>query len=91
MYELATPHAPSTDLIARSVVASLAPSGEKTNWVMFYGVGGGVDFNFSKHVGLRVQADLVRDHLFDDLLKDARNTVRFSIGPCFNFGHNIVK
>jgi hypothetical protein len=32
----------------------------------------------------------VWDHLFNDLLKDGRWTTRFSIGPCFNFGGNIV-
>jgi hypothetical protein len=31
----------------------------------------------------------VYDHLFNDVLKDGRWTVRFSIGPCFNFGRNI--
>ena len=91
MHEVATPHASASDPIAQGIVASLAPTGEKTDSVVFYGVGGGADFNVSKHVGLRVQVDVVHDHMFDDLLKDSRNTVRFSIGPCFNFGHNIVK
>jgi len=27
----------------------------------------------------------------DDLLRNARNTVRFSIGPAFNFGPNIAR
>jgi hypothetical protein len=85
--ESATPN--PTDAIAKGVVAQLAPEGVKNDNAIFYGVGGGIDFNFSRHVGLRVQGDFVRDHLFDDLLKDARNTVRFSIGPCFNFGPNI--
>jgi hypothetical protein len=58
---------------------------------MFVGFGGGFDILFSKHVGWRTQADLVYDHLFNDLLKDARFTVRFSAGPCFNFGKNIVE
>jgi hypothetical protein len=89
IHELATPHA--GDAIAAGVVTQLAPSGEKTDWEMFYGFGGGVDIRVSKRLGLRVQADLVRDHLFSDMLKDARNTVRFSIGPCFNAGKNIVK
>ena len=69
----------------------LAPSGKKTDWTIFYGFGGGADFLFSKHVGLRVQADLVYDHLFNDLLQDGRFTTRFSVGPCFNFGKNIAK
>jgi hypothetical protein len=79
------------DPIATGVVAQLAPSGKKTDNTKFYGFGGGIDFNVSTHVGLRVQADFVRDHLFNDLLQDARNTVRVSIGPCFNFGKNIAE
>jgi hypothetical protein len=31
---------------------------------VFYGFGDGTDLLFSKHVPLRVQADLVYDHLF---------------------------
>jgi hypothetical protein len=89
IYEAATPS--PGDAIARAIVAQLAPSGKKTDWTPFYGFGGGADFLFSKHVALRVQADLVYDHLFDDLLKDGRFTTRFSIGPCFNFGKNIAK
>jgi hypothetical protein len=89
IYEVATPN--PGDPIATAVVALLAPSGRKTDWTGFYGFGGGIDYLFSKHVGLRVQADLVYDHLFSDLLKDGRLTTRFSIGPCFNFGKNIAK
>jgi hypothetical protein len=43
----------------------------------------------SKHLAWRVQADLVYDHLFNDLLRDGRFTTRFSVGPAFNFGRNI--
>jgi hypothetical protein len=50
-----------------------------------------MDFNISKHVGLRVQADLVYDHLFSDTLKDGRLTTRFSVGPTFSVGKNIAK
>jgi hypothetical protein len=89
IYEVATPN--PGDPIAAGIVAQLAPSGQKTDWTGFYGFGGGVDYLFSKHVGLRVQADLVYDHLFSDLLKDGRLTTRFSIGPSFNFGKNIAK
>lgn len=87
--EQATPH--PVDPIATGIVAQLAPSGKKDDWVPFYGVGGGVDLNIGPHFSVRVQADYVRDHLFSDLLKEARNTVRFSIGPAFHFGKNIVK
>jgi len=89
IHEVATPN--PLDPIAKGVVAQLAPSGKKTDWTPFYGFGGGVDLIFSKHVALRVQGDLVYDHLFDNLLKDGRLSTRFSIGPCFNFGKNIVK
>jgi hypothetical protein len=89
IYERATPH--PVGEIPILVVAQLAPSGYKTDWTIFGGFGGGVDFLFSKHVALRVQGDLVYNHLFSDLLKDGRLTTRFSIGPCFNFGSNIRK
>jgi hypothetical protein len=89
IHEVAVPH--PADAIATAVAAQLAPTGKKTDWTGFYGFGGGFDILFSKHVGLRTQADLVYDHLFNDLLADGRWTVRFSIGPCFNFGRNIAK
>jgi hypothetical protein len=87
--ELATPK--PKDAIATLVVQGLAPTGEKRDWQGFFGVGGGIDFNFSRHVALRVQADQVWDHLFNDILKNGRWTTRFSIGPAFNFGKNILE
>jgi hypothetical protein len=79
------------DPIATAVVSQLAPSGKKKDWTEFYGAGGGLDINPSPHFGLRMQVDVAYDHLFDDLLKNGRWTVRFSIGPAFNFGRNIAK
>jgi hypothetical protein len=89
IFEEATPK--SGDAFVNSIVKGLVPSGKKNDRTWFYGVGGGVDFLFTNHLGLRVQADIVRDHLFDDLLMNSRWTSRFSIGPCFNFGKNIAK
>ncbi|MGA2154492.1 MAG: hypothetical protein ABSH37_08750 [Bryobacteraceae bacterium] len=89
IHEYATPQ--PGDPIAAAIAAQLAPAGHKVDTVVFYGFGGGVDFSFSKHVGLRVQADFVHDHLFSDLLQNGRNTVRLSIGPCFNFGNNVAR
>jgi len=89
IHEVAVPHAGAGDLFAAGVVQNLAPSGSKTDTTYFYGVGGGVDVNITKNVAIRVQADFVHDHLFKDILKDARNTVRFSIGPAFQFGGNV--
>jgi hypothetical protein len=88
IHEVATPH--PLDAIATGVVQQLAPSGKKTDWTPFYGVGGGMEFNVGKHLSLRFTTDLVRDHLFNDLLKDARNTIRFSMGPSFHLGQNIA-
>ncbi len=79
------------DPIAALIAAQLAPSGSKQDWAAFYGVGGGADLNFTKHFALRIQADIVHDHLFSDLLKNGRNTVRVGIGPTVQFGRNIVK
>jgi hypothetical protein len=89
VHETATPR--PQDPIAAAIAAQLAPSGRKTDTTWFIGFGGGVDLLFSKHIALRVQADLVHDDLFSDLLKDGRWTVRFSTGPAFNFGRNIAK
>ena len=89
IYEKAVPHA--TDAITAVVISQLAPSGNKTDWTPFYGFGGGVDLNINDHFALRIQADFVHDHLFSDLLKDGRNTVRVGIGPAFQFGHNVMK
>jgi hypothetical protein len=89
IHEVATPN--PTDPIASAIVKQLAPDGKKIDNVMFVGFGGGFDLLFSKHFGWRTQGDLVYDHLFNDLLKDARFTFRFSAGPCFNFGKNVEK
>jgi hypothetical protein len=89
IHETATPHANAADPIAMGLVQTLVPSGVKTDWVPFYGFGGGVDINASNHVGLKITADFVHDHLFSDLL-NSRNSVRFSIGPVFHVGRNLA-
>lgn len=89
--EGATPTPTPQDPVATGIVAELAPTGHKTDWQGFYGVGGGFDIILSKHLAFRTQADYVYDHLFNDLLKDGRWTTRFSVGPCFNFGKNIAE
>lgn len=91
IHETATPQPAAGDPIAAGIVAQLAPSGKKTNTTPFFGFGGGFDINFGHHFAWRTQADLVYDHLFDDLLKDGRFTTRFAVGPAFNFGKNIAK
>jgi hypothetical protein len=89
IHEVAVPHPLAGDIFAAGAVQQLAPSGQKIDTVYFYGFGGGADINLTKRFGIRVQADVVHDHLFSDLLKDARNTVRVSIGPAIQFGSNV--
>lgn len=87
--EVATGH--PENFITKRIIYVIAPSGKEEMWTAFYGFGGGVAINVTKHFSLIVQADLVHDHLFPDLLQDGRNTIRFSIGPGFQFGHNVTK
>jgi len=87
--EIATAH--PTDELTRIVVNAVAPSGQEEEWTAFYGFGGGVAFNVTKHFSLVVQGDFVHDHLFPDLLRTGRNTFRFSVGPGFQFGSNVTK
>jgi hypothetical protein len=54
-------------------------------------VGGGIDFNATKHIHLRADVEFVHVDLFSGILADARNSVRLSIGPTFNFGKNVRK
>ncbi|HEY3930436.1 MAG TPA: hypothetical protein VGL89_18830 [Candidatus Koribacter sp.] len=77
------------DAIQGFVVSALAPSKEKVDHVPFYGVGGGFDFNATKHVAFRVTIDYVHTDLFSNLLKDSRDSVRISVGPTFRFGGNV--
>jgi Outer membrane protein beta-barrel domain len=64
---------------------ALGLSAKQTDTVVFYGAGGGIDVNASKHVGLRFSVDFVHTALFSDLL-EPRNAVRFSVGPTFKWG-----
>ncbi len=89
MHESATPQ--PQDAVIKALVGSLITTPTKTDNVLFVGFGGGFDILFGKHFAWRTQSDLVYDHLFTDLMKDGRLTVRFSCGPAFNFGPNIVK
>jgi len=88
MQVVATPR--PSDPIAGAIVAQLAPSGKKTDWTYFYGFGGGLEFNMNKHFALRFQADFAHDHFFSDLL-NAGNTIRFSLGPAFQWGKNVAE
>jgi len=89
IHEAAIPITTNLTPLDKMLVAEMAPSGTKEQWVYFYGVGGGVDVNATRHVGLRFTVDVVHDHLFGDLI-NPRNTVRFSVGPSFHMGKNLA-
>jgi hypothetical protein len=77
------------DAIATGIINQLTPSGKKTDWTYFYGFGGGLEFNVNHHFALRFQADFAHDQMFNDILKEG-NTIRFSVGPAFQWGENIA-
>jgi len=87
MQVVATPR--PGDPIAQMIVAQLTPTGKKTDWTYFYGFGGGLEFNVNHHFALRFQADFAHDQFFNDILK-AGNTIRFSVGPAFQWGKNVA-
>ena len=89
VHQTATPHPNPADPFAVAVTAMLAPSGKKVDWQGFYGFGGGIDWNLTRHVALRTQMDLVYWHLFNDLL-DGNWTVQYAFGPTVHFGGNIL-
>ena len=87
VHESATPH--PHDFVTTAIAQELVPSGKKTDWTGFYGFGGGYDLNATKHIAIRMQTDVVWFHVFNDLLKDGRWDIRWSVGPTIHFGGNI--
>lgn len=80
-----------SDPVTKALVAGLVGKGlQKSDTVIFYGFGGGMDFNIAQHVSISTAADFVHYDMFSGLLNGGRNTVRFSIGPKFHFGQNIM-
>jgi len=75
--------------LTAALVGQIVPSHQKSDLTIFYGGGGGVDLNVSKHVGVRVAADFVHYRLFNDLLATGQNSVRLSLAPIFRFGGNV--
>lgn len=75
--------------LTSALVAQIVPSHKKSDLTLFYGVGGGVDLNMSKHLGVRFAADFVHYKLFSDLLATGQNGVRLSVAPIFRFGGSV--
>jgi hypothetical protein len=82
------PNSPLTVALVNSLVG---PSGKVSDTVVFYGFGGGIDWNVTKHFAIRTAADFVHLNLFEGLLNGGRNSVRVSVGPAFHFGGNVEK
>ncbi|HEV2578898.1 MAG TPA: hypothetical protein VGU25_16960 [Acidobacteriaceae bacterium] len=85
----ATPHPNPQDPYAVTVSNVLAPGGSLTDWTGAYGAGGGADFNFTKHVGARVQMDATWNHPFNSILANGFWSYRYSVGPTFHFGPSV--
>ncbi len=84
-----TPH--PNDPINTLVAAQLAPQGYLTDWYGAYGAGGGVEFPVMRHLGARMQFDAGWNHPFTNILDHGSFTYRYSVGPAFHFGPNILK
>ena len=85
----ATPHPNPQDPYAVTVSNVLAPNGSLTDWTGAFGAGGGMDFNFTRHVGARVQLDATWNHPFNSILGNGFWSYRYSVGPAFHFGPNV--
>ena len=78
-------HAVLKGPLALGLAPVVGLSTTQTDTTYFYGAGGGVDLNASKHLGVRFSVDYVRTPLFSSLLS-TRNAIRFSVGPTFKWG-----
>ena len=83
LHETAALQIPAALAPLASLVPGLTPN--LANTVVFYGAGGGFDFNLSRRVAIRVSADFIYAHLFANLLQP-RNAVRVSVGPTWRWG-----
>jgi hypothetical protein len=82
---------PNNALTTGLVNLLLGPSGQVSDTVVFYGFGGGIDWNVSKHFAIRTAADFAHFTVFESLLNGGRNAVRVSVGPAFHFGGNAAR
>lgn len=81
---------PNNPLLTQIVAGLVGPSLGKSDTVVFYGFGGGMTWEATPHVGIRVAADFVHYNFFSNLLDGGRNSVRVTVGTKFGFGRNIL-
>jgi opacity protein-like surface antigen len=85
-------HDTPTGYLLEELPALGVASGPKlSDTTYFYGVGGGADFNATKHLHFRCDVEYVHTFLFSDLLAQPRNAIRVSAGPVVTFGGNVAK
>lgn len=78
---------PQLIFVLQDILKVSVPNSHQTDTQWFIGVGGGVDINVCRRLGLRFATDWVNTHLFSDLLAPRQNYARFSVGPTFRWGH----
>ncbi len=80
-----------TDPFALAVASTLTNgTGAMIDWTGFYGGAGGADIAITRHIGLRAQMDVIWQHPFNDVLANGFWTERYSFGPSYHFGRNVV-
>ena len=82
---------PNNPLIAEVAAGLLGASLKGTDNVVFYGAGGGITWEATPNVGVRVATDFVHYNYFSSLLDGGRNSVRVTVGMKFSFGKNILQ
>ena len=78
-------------ILTQIVTQLVGPSLQKSDTVVFYGFGGGITWEATPNVGIRVATDFVHYNFFSGLLDGGRNSFRVTVGTKFSFGKNIVK
>src|SRR6476619_466574 len=68
----ANPESPLQKLLVNNLVG---PTGKTSDTVVFWGVGGGMEWNIAKHLSIRTGADFVRMNMFESMLDGPRNSV----------------
>lgn len=84
----AAPH--PTDPVNSFVAAAISPRGTLTDWCGAYGLGGGLEVPLTHGIGARVQLDAGWDHPFSNIIANGGWSYRYSVGPAFHFGGNII-
>jgi opacity protein-like surface antigen len=77
------PAAALTQILAAIPASEL----KKSDTVLGYGVGMGVDLNITRPIGIRFATDYIRTSLFDE----KQNNVRIAVGLIYRFGGDVVR